>query len=595
MEYELKYPIKYIKTLVKHFTGFNDSFERIVIWHSGIYKSTIKNKQPRILVAFRRLHGVALSSEIEYDRIPSSNLRFFFIGSIWKNHYCIGYVEYELREFNVNFHKKGWRFTSAYFASKFGKQPFPSHMHPLNPNYKDESWLIQFNIDNGELVIPCLEFYFSTYGSSAEIQRILMTYGWVDAKHRLYNVVSEAAQKGKPWEVAPQRRLAKNDTAILAHIINTPNVESIVRSVNAQIESQYSPGSKKPIFVKIAPWFESSGRIKVLGIPFDDNRSFLGLSIVGYDYPPTNDIDRLIDKSYSKNKNDGDLDDDTGVPALLTKKIFPENEINLTSEENPEFGSSKMEIYTRAIEIMNDEIKIQDKVERFQSSGLTLIGEEFAKLSSEESCGFNTQTSRAEIVAPFVAEHQGVHLEMWKELHELSKDKPNGCDVRRIMSYTFKGGYSSSEKPSMIELTPFPDEVKYIDGKAKKWVYLRKSAPTECRSVLVARFEYNGTPFFLFEIERDFSTITLSDGRLIHDEEDLRGLIMPSMSDVCDKGTIQRVINLIRIHSGRMHKVADEIKFAYHFNHKPSMMNHERPYTNVVMNAVSKATKAVVK
>jgi len=128
--------------------------ERVAWWY-GIYKNHAAESQPNVLVGFREILSGNLSDNVILSRVPLTALGQVTVGSIWKNGICQSGVDFDTHDFEIDFRRDGWRFTSFEHAFINGTEPpYPQHMHRLKFT-ADKNWLIEFKLSSGGKAGAC--------------------------------------------------------------------------------------------------------------------------------------------------------------------------------------------------------------------------------------------------------------------------------------------------------------------------------------------------------------------------------------------------------------------------------------------------------
>jgi hypothetical protein len=561
-----------------------------VWWYCGIFKNKRAGSQPHVLVAFREIVETSISDRVFHCRVLLTLLGKLRIGTIWKSGRCIGEIQFAQETFEVDFTQKKWNFDSFYDAFyNYYPEPYPLEIYPL-AYVKDRNYLLNFPLPNGgKLEIPCLEFFLRCYGCSVELKRVLVTYPWHgDASipdSRLYAPLWEAEEKGK-WKVIYRKRLYKYDSIILAHAKYDHYTKYQLQSVYSQIEVQYDPEDKKPAFVKVAPWYQGKAFVTVRGIRFEENKSFLGLQILGYSEP---DGFPIFSSRENTNLTGEPADDEdrgdawTGMPQQIVTQ--PGQEIDLTGYDEPDHGSPSIEILNPEIIIIGKRRKLVEmiKPKADSSSGQKIPGSDVDKFSAGEQFGTNKGIGYASIHSPYVFESKGIIEDLWETflyLHLKYMDIITSVDW-----FTFKNGFDSSGEPEFIALKPF-DNNDDVSIDKKNWLYSDMENP-RVRGVLVVRLIVNGTPVYFVEIQRRLK-VTFGSSELEHSEESLTGMVFKLYNQGDLESWLKLLFNDIRYTKGVMLRLVGNCPGdAATYRHRRSQ--HETyPYEPTIHNALSK-------
>ncbi|WP_456090553.1 hypothetical protein [Neisseria sp.] len=188
-----------------------------------------------------------------------------------------------------------------------GKQndPFPLDLYPLLYGANDFSRLIEFDLDNGgKLVLNGMDFFRAAYGHSPELKRILTSYpyqikppgkGDCILSLLLPPFPSHLKPSGNLDVLQPSHKFVKQDAVFLAHLKRDVYTKQVIHEfANNCFKSFFNQSKKGPIpfiFLAPEPWHTHPDvTIRVRGIPFDNQKSFLGLNILGISDPPGPDI-----------------------------------------------------------------------------------------------------------------------------------------------------------------------------------------------------------------------------------------------------------------------------------------------------------------
>lgn len=531
----------------------------VVWWYCGIYKNLRAGSQPNVLVALREYFGSGLMSDIVvYDRIPLTALGLFRIGTVWKDGACRAEAIFSNSKFSVDFSDKSWELTSFDKSAFLGTTPpYPQDIYPLK-HQKDQNWLLQFHLPTGgKLIIPCLEFFTRCYGRSSELRRVLATYPWQECiNNRLYAPIDELEEENK-WKIKLRMRLVNGDVVFLAHVKYETYAEKTAKSIYSQIESQYFPGSTKPIFIKIQPWFSGPVDLKASGIWFDEGRSFLALQINGSSDPKGVPILRDRDNT---NLTDGPADAEsdmldqawTGTAGHVL--INPPDIIDLTGDLEPDSRALSVEIEDSEFEVLGNPRTViaVRKDQATGSRGPKLAATGASEYSSGEPQGRGHLVGHVSMHPRTIMESNGTLRDMWNALLFLKNKYPDF--IESVESYAFEDGYTSCIEPKLIGLQPFEDGAE-IDGSTRKWPYIDVLSGV-MRGVLVVRVLVCKKYIHILEIQRRSKKANTESDNREYAEESFRGVVLiiddkqrfnlwlkSFLSDVkYVKGVVQKVI-----------------------------------------------------
>ncbi len=501
-------------------------------WYCGIYKNQKANSQPNVLVAFKEIISGHLSERVIMKSVPLTLLGQVTVGSIWKDGICESIVDFTTQDFDIDFRCYGWRYTSFESSIKNNSEPpYPFAIYPL-PYPLDKNWLIEFKLaSGGKLVVPCLEFFSRCYGRSQEINRILATYPWSglsdSCESKFYAQIDEPEEPEKYWKIKLKKRLRNGDTTLLAHAKYDCYTRETAKSIYAQIENNYVPGSKSPLFIKIGPWFQGPAEIKAKGIWFDNDRSFLALQIIGGSDP---DGILIIREKENASLSEGDQQDIishgpwNGAPNKSL--IRPPDIVDLTGDAEPDHGANSAEMLDQDYIVMGIPRAIVDRHGKkvAHKSLARGKGDEVSTYSSGEPHGSGKGVGFASIHAKPIMESYGALMDMWNAMQHVQKKYPGR--IQKVDWFTFEDGYQSNGRPNLIALDPIEeDNDTIIPTATKNWIYY-DVATARIRGVMVVRLLINEIPIHIVEIQRRPIKIKGENNQEKDGEQSFKGFVI---------------------------------------------------------------------
>lgn len=467
--------------------------------YNGIFKNTRAESQPLALVGFRKINGNCLDESLRYARVPLTALGHVRIGTIWEDNVSRSMAIFEEQEFAVDFRAGEWCHLSFWTAGSGRRAPYDMSKYPL-AHPRDGNWYLEFkHKGGGVLVIPCLEFLTQCYGRSPELSRVLTTYPWVEATKRLFPPIDEKEEPETAWKIKIPHRLHKDDAIFLAHGKYDPYARAVAKDLHSQIEAQYNPQRKMPIFLKVTPWFQGPAELFCHGIPLD-SRSFLALRIVGGSDPDGILIERQRDIAGVQDGDEGERGDDDGWKTPSARRlIFPPDIVDLTGDEEPDHGASMVEVVNQGFKVLGIPRLVVDRHGKIipRSFGKRRGESPPSIYSSGEPHGSRKGVGYAANHAPRILESYGALLDVWKATASLNQAHPGL--IQSASWFTLADGYQERGTPRLIELTPI-DEPE-CSTTTRNWCYF-DVASARLRGLMVLRIVSRGVTFHLIEIER---------------------------------------------------------------------------------------------
>lgn len=567
----------------------NEPGRLVVWWYGPLTKNVQAVSVPNVVVFFRRLDENGNLGLLVRLELALTHLGLLRIGSIWSEGVRIATIDYEVREFDVSFSSDGWKIISPYAAVHEGKQP-----NPIPPNeYQlyfthDRNFLLDLNLGGGRnLLLPCTEFFVRYYGHSDEVRRVLATYQWSEAETRLYKPIEEPVLPGT-WPIKLAKRMYNDDAMFLAHVLYDPYVKRQSMQVYSQIESAFE--AKKPYaFIKIAPWFRGPAKIRVAGLPINGGRTtFLGLQILGGTYPRGNPI--LLDREWT-NKTDGTGDEEDGgeeevsFPAKVSHHL--PNAINLTNDDEPDHGSSSIEIEEDNFAILGEPPVVIDvrRAKEGSSSSRYLSGDGPACYSTGEPFGSAKGVGHASIHARAVMESHGILRDMWNAVRHLQASHPDVIQVAEW--FTFEDGFQSGPDPKLVALEPFGGEEEGVGTDILNWLYHDPGLRVP-RGALIIRVTISGKPVYLFEIQRRPIKKKDEHGIAKDAEETFKGLVFSLPDGDGLHSWLRSLLAQVRHAKGVVQRLTGSCPGVAHaFKHSPAIVE-KVPCEAAVKNALRK-------
>lgn len=566
----------------------------MVWWYNGLYKNHIEHTSPKVLVTFRVLSddGCSLSQYSKYCSVPLTLLGKLRIGSVWHHGQLTHTARLDERTLDVSFDEDSWNFTSSKIPYD-GRAPYPNEIHPFWHGRHD-SWLVEFKLqDGGYLVIPCLEIFTRLYGRSQEIKRVLATYPWQgisnSAQARLLPPTEEHEAQGL-WKVKLPERLVQGDAPFLANLKYNRYTRAAAQSIHAQIEANFQPASKTPLFLQIKPWFQGPARLKVRGYSY--GQSFLGLQILGCSEPIGLPIVCIRDILEAKDEGESSQ---TKQISINQNNSFEESTIHITGNQAPDRDAGMLNLLEEAFETLGDPLEITHirKVSQRPSTlpqSAKRNEQKSATISDADPYGTGKKIMRGSIHAPQAMESSGALRDIWNAIHERQRRSPES--VTNIRWFTFKDGFQSAQEPKLITLRPINDKNPETD--IRNWVYVDVKAKA-LRGALVMRADIDGQTTFFLEIQRRTRTITGSVGKIIESEENLKGLIFRLDNPNDLRSWLSRILSDIRFVKGIASKLTHKCPgLAAAFSHTTNRNKDTYLFESALNNALSKLQKHVI-
>lgn len=583
-------------------------------WYGGLKRNEMAPGEMLVAVNFRRItgaepRGVTVTKDIGVTQIGQVPL-----GSIWLRGERVRKLKFIKRTFEVNFTAEPEQFLTlrgcsdeeiiSAFREKRPPLVYTDDVDKtiLKPVTNERSHLIKLaTAENHLLFLPCMELFSRLYGRSAEVKRVLVGYPWIEGANgaigRLYADIDEA-RSSNIWKVKLQRRAVNADVVFLAHAKYDPFTIAAIKTIHAQIVVHNGgPGAFEPHYPIIRPWFEGAVSLMVEGVELND-RMFLGLRIMGASDPDGLLIERdRVDRDrISREKTDDERD---GFESNATKKIRARIKppiVNLTSEEEPDQGSSIVEIEDDSFRIIGSRRPVIDRPARIVKQGVRAVsilgkGDE-TRFSGGAEFGSGKGVGAAYIQAPEVVESLGVQIGMWNALIELSRIYAER--ISPVEWYTFDDGFNSIGPPKQI---PFAEYAKSksrpnsgVPRRAINWVYIDQSNKT-MRSLLIMRIKISGNCIYFVEPSRR----QIENPKVgIDKEESFRGLAFKLDVDDELDDTLLILMNEMPMVSGVMKNVLSRFRFpgdAYAYKH--SALREKRNIdNNAEINSVENTVSA---
>lgn len=325
--------------------------EYVVIWFGRIFRGSDRRNAVKLIeVIFLNLNngfelGVKIPIELAH-RLP--------IGSIWVNgvtrqkyDFDDGLAVIQQRSANLNY-------SNHFGVSKDnGKFEFDLNNYPVNGLEHDTNTLLVINQGSHKVLIHPLIFFMAHYGVSKEINRILLTYLWVDIEGKL-NLCRPDPEVSDTIIVPDSCVIA--DAVFLYHLKHNQYTKKVTKELNTRVldalqkNQNHRVPSQRSAPLKIVPYHEQQIEIGFKGITIEDG-IILCTEITGMSMPQGAAINYALSEHES---GEGNLDQDELSPRSY-KPLF--NKINtdeVVVEAESNAGNSTTAIVLQHIQTIGE-------------------------------------------------------------------------------------------------------------------------------------------------------------------------------------------------------------------------------------------------
>ena len=502
---------------------------RFMVWWYGVLSPNRSDKyQPKVTVLFREIdnEGILLNN-FQCKRVNVTSLGFMRIGTVWHDGKLVARASYTTKILDVNFSPAGWHYSSiGKNAISDERRLIPRDMYPIFtgcPNAMADSWLLHFSTDDentSSLLIPCMEFFSRCYGFSETVKRILVTLPWSAAERRFFATPSEPLPSNPgTWAICLGRDMLDDDALFLAHL----KYDSYARNQAKQIWSQAeSMSGTKPIFLKVSPWNQGLGNIRVAGINIQKTKTFLALNILGMSPPRSPNI--LYDRANTNKTEEADEDTINAsawtVAVRATRNLVPEG-LSLAEDESPDQGTGAVDLDESKWEWLGRSpvlIPIRRSHTQSTRDGKAIISPSSdSVVSAGEPHGTGKGIRHASIHAPIRLESKGTPLDMWEAFRLLVQQYPD--NLRDIGFFTFDADIQKGMRPFLI-----PFQIPKKGSKGYTWSIIDAKTGRQ-RGASVTWIRTSSGYVFIMEIERRIRATEKTDGTTEKLEESFSGLV----------------------------------------------------------------------
>lgn len=473
---------------VKELTG-----DVIVWWYGPVQQNPRARTVPHVIVVFRLLDAYDQPGAFIPIKIALSHLSYYRIGTIWQKGKCVSDIALSsIAPQRVDFTEHtGWVHTSRYEARKLDlPQSFLNTDYPLLYKDNDKCWLLDFKLaDNKNMLVPCVEFLVRAYARNSDVCRALTALEWDEVFSVFYENTSPSETE---WLVRPSRHMRDGDAVYLAHLMYDPYTSHQSRLINSQV---LSADPKKPVLLKVAPWFKGPAEIEGRGLWINGGETFLCLDITGCSLPPGREI------VWERLQFDTDQGvDGTGrsVMPRPVKTAKADEFIAAVDDREPDNHSETTIVKSAPFK----QLGAPRKVTRSKHTVSANTGRrgpkppEATSHSTGRGAGSGKQTGKLQLVADAPLESHGVLRDIWRALHDIAA---SNAQISDLHWYTPSEGFNAKDEPMLITLSPHMDD--QLPGKTLNWVYI-DSKTKQLRGVLMIRIKIAGTNYFLIELQR---------------------------------------------------------------------------------------------
>lgn len=575
----------------------------VVWWYGGVVKNK-RSRQPNVILVMRELFSDGSLGPHLLRNAPLTLLGYLRVGSIWQGGICRSVVGFETREFDIDFDTDGWELTSFYDMSrKRSEPPFPPEIYPLKYD-KDRNSLLSFSVPHdGRLIIPCIEFFSRCYGQSQEVKRVLATYPWRDPSdpHSPFHPNIKVPETESDWHVSLNKKykFVNDDARFVAWLKYSKYAQFCAKDIYAQMETAVKGSSDDRrgsiVHLSARPWHRQKVRIRIQGIPFNNNRSFLALRIIGYSHPAGPNIKLMSLRNNGRLEVTWDRD---RSDALLKRKAIAgrdtESKLPITSNYDPDWSAPRRALKDhKLVELSHpdrDVMPVED-VKVGVDTGTRAVPRDSEKsdqtvdkYSTGDRYGDLDGVGEAALSSRLEPESKGILLDMWESFVHLKRRFP--AKIKRVDWFTFEKGFNDSGVPELIKLRRL-SRYKKVKGEIRKWPYLDEGGLT-LRGALVIRILTKDKPIYLVEIQRRPERVKKEGAPDEWREESMSGLCFSVSSYNEFEQWLKNVLSEIRYELGVFKRIAEKCPGdAVCFSHVPSDV--ERPsYAPAARNALKK-------
>lgn len=340
--------------------------EYTVVWYGKITNaSNSKNFRKLVEVFFMNI------SERNYGFIVVLNLPIETVirmpfGSIWKNN--ISTQKFELPVFEAII--QNGLGNIKYLRRNDEENPLPDC---LNINYTfhdfDSDYNTLLSINNNQItsLIHPLMFFNATYGTTKEINRVLLTYDFGSHDRNYSDSIYQKFSLGHPntnnhKSVLITDKFSINDALFLHYLKYEPYTQSIVRELNSRVLQNLEKGHS---YLKVKPFHQQETLIRFHGFQFEDG-TVLCSEILGVSQPQGESI--YYDIFRRKKEN---IENDVNQEDIIQSFIRPVYRNIITDEiilSNDEINNNNYTLLRQPILtlgqvrklVKNDEITERD-------------------------------------------------------------------------------------------------------------------------------------------------------------------------------------------------------------------------------------------
>ncbi|MPT04318.1 MAG: hypothetical protein E2582_08845 [Delftia sp.] len=536
--------------------GLPKNIDYILLWYGANARSRSEGEVPDIYVWFRLIDQNGNLGRWFSLRVPMTLLGQLRIGSIWRNGISSRQLKFTELHFKGHFDASHWSCTTS--PKDYGPTLIPEHNYCLPYGRHDHSRLLRFKIHDRTLLIPCMEFFARCYARSAEVNRILVTFGRKEAEERLMlrEPVESSAPNRSIW--IPQFT-SKADAHLLAQLRYDQEIARRIASLPAFLDHEFKVRNQSIAFLKIGPWHYGPAQLKVEGVPLESG-DFLGLRITGHSLPEKPQIHAFYIQRETQDdaglspyplahREIIDIPDDELIQVNMEQSADRDTDIYRTKDPSMEILGNPASVFPVAMK------KAGGKTVRIpsQPSDSGAPGE-----TEGTGKGIGQLRNESDAILP----SEGAILDLWNGLIYLKEANPN--IINSVEWYNQNGEFSKSSPPgSRVSLPELDENASEIEKDATcSWI--NKNGLPNPRSVFILKIETQNLQGYIFEVQR----AKRKDDKGITKEESFRGLVaIPATGSDLSKW-LGAVIYAISAECGMMKKVIRRINpISLHTDH----------------------------